>query len=103
MLSKTLKKILVISLLVSLVTTLTVQAVSAQEINIKEEAGVGEMMFDSLILRPIGMVSILVGSGLFLISMPFTAAFQGDIRKSFDLMVVKPSIYTFKRPLGKIN
>lgn len=73
----------------------------AEESNPGEDASAGNKIFDSLLLRPLGIASIAIGMGIFVVSLPFTAAIQGNIRKTFDVLVVEPAIFAFKRPLGK--
>lgn len=65
-----------------------------------EEPGGGAMVYDFLIVRPIGLAATVIGSAFWLVSMPFSAS--GD---NFDTatqkLVKEPAAYTFKRPLGE--
>jgi hypothetical protein len=57
------------------------------------------MVADFFIARPIGLASLIIGTVSFIVSSPFSAL--GDnIGQAYDLMVVEPAVYTFKRPLG---
>jgi hypothetical protein len=57
---------------------------------------------DLLITRPLGLASLVVGSAVYIVSLPFAAFTQsGDkVKKTF---LEDPYHYTFKRPLGDIS
>lgn len=57
------------------------------------------MGVDALVARPLGLISTLGGSVLFLISSPFSAM-GGNIDEAWDMLVAEPASYTFSRPLG---
>jgi hypothetical protein len=58
------------------------------------------MLYDTLVLRPVGIVATVVGSVFWLISLPFSAA--GDnVDTATEKLVKDPAAYTFKRPLGE--
>jgi len=58
-----------------------------------------DMILDVFATRPVGIVSTIFGTGTFIVSSPFSAL--GDnLQQSFDELVKKPFLYTFKRPLG---
>ena len=59
------------------------------------------MVFDLIIVRPLGIVSTVAGLGLFVVSLPFTAP-QGDIGPASRRLVVDPAYFTFVRPLGEM-
>jgi hypothetical protein len=60
----------------------------------------GEMVADGLIVRPLGIVALVTGFGLFIISSPFSAL-GGNIGEAWDTLVTDPAKFTFARPLGK--
>jgi len=60
------------------------------------------MVADALIARPAGLVALGVGSGLFIISLPF-AVVTGSVDKTAKTFIVKPFRYTFNRPLGDLE
>ena len=62
----------------------------------------GDMAFDLVLARPIGLLSIIGGSVLFVVSLPFTIP-SGSMDAAADELVKKPIEYTFKRPLGQIG
>jgi hypothetical protein len=60
----------------------------------------GMMMWDMLVMRPIGIVGTAVGSVVWLISYPF-AALGGNTDESTERLVADPFEWTFQRPLGE--
>jgi hypothetical protein len=57
------------------------------------------MLADFLVARPIGFASLIIGTVAFVLSSPFSAL--GDnVCQAYNLMIVDPALYTFKRPLG---
>jgi len=64
-----------------------------------EQAATEEMVFDALIVRPVGIVGTIFGCGVFVVSLPF-AMIADNVSNTFDKLVAKPAKYTFKRPLG---
>jgi hypothetical protein len=57
------------------------------------------MVADFFVARPIGFASLIIGTAAFIVSSPF--AYLGDnIEQAYDLMILEPALYTFKRPLG---
>jgi hypothetical protein len=64
------------------------------------EPGGGAMMFDFLVIRPIGLAATVIGSAFWLVSLPFSAS--GDnVGTATEKLVKEPAAYTFKRPLGE--
>jgi len=57
------------------------------------------MAGDILVARPIGVVLTVLGSALFVVSLPFTAI-AGSIPQAADTLVVGPAKETFVRCLG---
>jgi uncharacterized membrane protein len=72
----------------------------AQEYFETREPSSGAMMYDMIVLRPVGAVATVIGSAVWLISLPFSAA--GDNTDAATTKLVKePAKFTFKRPLGE--
>jgi uncharacterized membrane protein YfcA len=61
-----------------------------------------KMLWDSLVMRPAGLVTCLLGIGGFIVALPFalTSQTQGQ---AFDSLVVEPFNYTFSRPMGLLD
>ena len=74
-------------------------ALAADVISDDGQLKIGEMAADFLIVRPVGIATVIVGFSFFLVSSPFSAL-GGNIGEAWDTMVVKPSRFTFTRPLG---
>lgn len=60
---------------------------------------VPEVVFDALILRPLGFAATVGGLPMFVASTPLLAP-SGDLLTSWDVFVLAPAEYTFTRPLG---
>jgi len=60
------------------------------------------MIFDALLLRPLGLVSTVFGGAVFIVSLPFTVG-SGSTGAAVDKLVGAPLQYTFTRPLGQIQ
>lgn len=60
----------------------------------------GKMVVDILIIRPLGIVSTILGTTLFLVSLPFSAM-GGNVNEAKQKLMVEPARFTFKRPLGE--
>lgn len=72
----------------------------AQEYFEAKEPGGGAMMYDVLVLRPVGAVATAVGSLFWLVGLPFSAS--GDnVDTATEKLVKDPAKYTFDRPLGE--
>ena len=55
---------------------------------------------DALIVRPLGICATILGVGLFVISLPFSAL-GGNVKEAGKKLVVAPAKFTFQRPLGE--
>ncbi len=93
-----LKRTIIIFIVVSLLAV-PFSAFAAESLNRNKEISAGAMAADTLTLRPLGIISVVAGFGLFVISSPFSAA-GGNIDKAWNAMVTKPVKFTFVRPLG---
>ena len=72
----------------------------AQEYFETREPGGDAMMYDMVVMRPVGLVATVVGSAVWLISLPFSAL-GGNVDTATEKLVKEPAAYTFKRPLGE--
>jgi hypothetical protein len=56
---------------------------------------------DVLLLRPIAFVTLIAGTALFIVSVPFVAITRPhEIGKPFDTLVAEPARYIWMDPLG---
>ena len=60
------------------------------------------IVFDLLVLRPVGFVATVGGSIVFVLSLPISVP-TGSFQKSFRALVAGPAVYTFWRTLGEEN
>lgn len=66
---------------------------------VPERPGGIAMTADVLLARPLLLVSSVVGTGIFLVSLPFSAL-GGNVGEAADALVVTPVKATFVRCLG---
>ena len=66
----------------------------------KEDPTGGAMFADFILVRPVGIVALVAGSVLFVISLPFSAL-GGNVKAAAKSLVIKPAKFTFTRPLGE--
>jgi hypothetical protein len=57
---------------------------------------------DTLVVRPICFAATIIGSGLFVISLPI-AAISHSVKKTAHVLVVRPARATFTRRLGDME
>lgn len=55
---------------------------------------------DGLIARPLGLATTIAGTGLFLVTLPFSIP-SGSVNESAQGMIVRPGGWTFVRPMGR--
>ena len=86
--------------MVALIVGLLSSAAFADQYAEREKPTGGMMMWDALVMRPIGIVGTAVGAVVWLVSYPF-AALGGNTDESTQKLVVDPFDWTFQRPLGE--
>jgi hypothetical protein len=57
------------------------------------------MAADAFVVRPVGAVATLLGSVVYVISLPFSYS-GGNQQQAYEALVVDPAEFTFRRPLG---
>ncbi len=70
----------------------------------KEVPSSGEMMFDVIPIRPLGIVSLAFGTTLFIVALPFSVLTPNPeqvIRQNAKRLVIYPFRFTFQRPIGE--
>ena len=94
------KSWVVFGVIVALIGVPFATSALAQEYFETKERGGGAMIYDMLVIRPVGAVATAVGSVFWLVTLPFAAA--GDnVDTSTEKLVKEPAAYTFKRPIGE--
>ncbi|UCD70875.1 MAG: hypothetical protein JSW70_07690 [Syntrophobacterales bacterium] len=82
-----------------LLISISVTPLSAEE---PTEPSPDEIAVDLLLIRPVAFSSIILGSGIFVVSLPFTIP-TGNLNLAGRKLVVVPFKYTFSRPLGQLD
>src|SRR5262249_3268847 len=67
-----------------------------------EDVSAEEIIVDGLLLRPSGIVATVVGTAVFVVTLPFSIPTR-SVDKAAQKLVVDPARYTFVRPLGLIE
>ena len=93
------KQSMVLFITVNLLALSFGPAALAQDRYGKSERTGEKMIADMLLLRPAGFIGTLLGSAVFVISLPFSAI-GGNAKEALDKLVKAPAKYTFSRPLG---
>ena len=57
---------------------------------------------DIIFARPLGIVGMVAGAGLFILALPF-AALTGSVDKTTTTLLKNPVDYTFSRPMGDFD
>ena len=92
---------LLVAILFLSVTTLVhaaEDAYTARTENVSAEA----MIADGLLLRPAGIVATVLGTAVFVVTLPFSIPTK-SVDKAAQKLIVDPVRYTFVRPLGQIE
>lgn len=75
---------------------------SASAYAAEQEPAAEAIILDVILVRPLGIVSIVFGTGMFFVALPFTIP-SGTVKVSAEKLVQEPFIYTFIRPVGEIK
>ena len=100
--SKVAKNSLIIFIIASLLIIPFGSAGMAQEYFEAEDPGGGEMIFDLVAVRPIGLIATALGTVTFVLSLPFSALGR-NVDVAGEKLVKDPAAYTFRRPLGEFG
>ena len=92
------KALVMITVAAMLCTTGGFSAFAVEE-QLEESTG-EQMVADLFLVRPVSIVATVVGTACFLVGLPFSAT-GGNVKDSYDKLVVKPAKFTFDRPLGE--
>jgi hypothetical protein len=94
------KSWVVLGVIAALIAVPFATSALAQEYFETQEPSGEAMMYDTIIMRPAGLLATIVGSAVWLVSLPFSAL--GDnVDTATKKLVKEPAAYTFKRPLGE--
>jgi hypothetical protein len=74
----------------------------SQAAEIKESPSAAAMVFDGIIVRPITLVATVIGTALWIVTLPFSAL-GGNAGEAGETLVLEPAAATFLRCLGCTN
>jgi len=94
------KKTFVMLLVVAFVTTAFASNSFAQVAMQDDEITTENMVADAVLVRPLGICAVILGVGLFVISLPFSALGK-NVKEAGEKLVMAPARFTFTRPLGE--
>ena len=69
---------------------------------LEEPNAAGTMLVDALLLRSLGLAATVLGTAVFIVTLPFSLPTR-SADEAAKILVVKPAKYTFARPLGEIE
>ena len=84
-----------------MLTSLSSMSAAQQDDTVSGEKGT-DMVVDGVVMRPLGLVALVAGSVLTIVTLPFTIP-SGSVASTAREWIVKPAEYTFKRPLGDFS
>ena len=72
----------------------------AQSKNMDNDISGEAMAADLIVIRPLGIVASVLGTAVFIVSLPFSAL-GGNTKTACRKLVQDPAKFTFTRPLGE--
>lgn len=63
------------------------------------EADDAAVLVDVILVRPVGLAAVIVGTAVFIVSLPFTIP-AGGVSTAARVLISEPFAYTFVRPIG---
>jgi hypothetical protein len=94
-----LKRLIVLLTVLALVTAPCMTCFAGQ-LQTDDEIVAGSMAGDALVARPLGLCATVIGTGIFVVSLPFSLLGR-NTDKAFDYLMADPFQFTFSRPLGE--
>jgi hypothetical protein len=67
-----------------------------------EDVSAETIIVDGLLLRPGGLAATVVGTAVFVVTLPFSIPTK-SVDKAAQKLIVDPAKYTFVRPLGQVE
>jgi len=94
------RRIIAVMAAVVMLSAVSSTTVMAETIS-QTDAANAPVAVDVLLLRPVGFISLVVGTGLFLAASPIVLITRPqEIDKPFKTLVVRPAKYIWADPLG---
>jgi len=86
-----------VALLLALMIIFTSSVVFA-----KDKPDAANIIGDMVLLRPLGVCTVVIGTAFFIVSLPIAVISQST-RQTAEVLVADPFKFTFTRPLGEID
>ena len=86
-----------VAILLALMIIFTSSAVFA-----KDKPDAGAIIGDMILLRPLGICTLVVGTAFFIVTLPIAVTSQSS-KQTAQVLVADPFNFTFTRPLGEIE
>jgi len=64
-----------------------------------QTVGADTMVADIVAVRPLQLASLIMGTAVFVVSLPFSAL-GNNVDQAYEMMMKEPAQLLFKRPLG---
>jgi len=93
------KRSMVFFLIAALVFIPFTTSALAQSETVTQDNSAGAMTIDLLLVRPVGIVSCVLGAAVFVVAIPFSLL-GGNTGESAKKLIAEPAKFTFNRPLG---
>jgi hypothetical protein len=93
---------LLVALLFLCATSLVHATANSSYITSTEDVSPEAMIVDGLLLRPGGIVATVVGTVVFVVTLPFSIPTR-SVDRAAQKLIVDPARYTFVRPLGQVE
>jgi len=87
----------VLTVFLLLATTVS-PALTQNPVEVREKTAEG-MAVDLVVLRPLGIISTILGTGVYVVGLLFSGP-GGNVAESAEILVADPAKFTFGRPLG---
>lgn len=84
-------------IVVMLIITMTLVFAFSASASASQQAA--EIIADVVLVRPVSLAAVIVGTALFIVALPFSAP-SGSVSETAQALVATPFRYTFARPIG---
>jgi len=97
------KQMLIVILTIFVIFTYSITFAAHEYVSgLDTDTAAVDIVFDVLVTRPIGLVGLVSGTAVFILTLP-VAAISKSIDKTSEALVKEPFKYTFTRPLGNVR
>jgi hypothetical protein len=93
---------LLVAFLFLCATSLVHATAHSSHITSTEDVSAEAVIVDGLLLRPGGIVATVLGTAVFVVTLPFSIPTR-SVDKAAQKLIIDPAKYTFVRPLGLVE